>query len=1046
MTDAREDIVIDLDDDHDEDSESANEPGTGLVTLDEYGNELVAAAPPKYVDPECGHERDSAGYWRCEYCEEKFCCCTCPDDETLAENIQQATVDLVRMNREMEESLQQLAVEGASTGTDLITRDDPTTIKQRMGGIQKRTREMRKALKGKMADLKTMKKMQLERMEAELLPAMKKAELMVARMQEGIESINLYLGTREDIVQLMEGSPAPADEPIVLRQRVLAMDEETMIASEDGGLAYADIGKFDEWLLASPDHLEQVLPERKGVVAFVSRWKDKKTGSRSYQEDERIRWTYFLIRNGENLYRIRIDEFEAGRRIIRSVADFNGVFTRTDPFTKQQVKLVPGTPEWERAEEAADAKTRHYMKIGLVLQGLVDRTGVLRPLPNEQVSFLHEASYLAGHIKALTDDELVLTTGQESFQEWRERLLNEMRPGMRIIGAFNSIAWKDECYEGERGALDTEFEPRVSPKSASHPIDGTPYMIESIAPNGGLKFKYKRTDTITKKREVPSDNPLAGKPYPGKPGYIYSLTMTEWYEVEPTTRATCTVYPWDEFILPFDLATVEDMRRFLTLRSDRQHYVTMLPLLRSALAAKEAEAEAEAPMRQLLVGALATENGVSVEDADEEADSLILWYKYTNKIHRSLAEDETKAIRLMVTEHARRIKAKKADAKVVEMILDIHRDALLVARRRDGRYTVFTPQNSGNVFITTHDFGPRTGFKDAVEWQVVDNRAVAKWDIAYTAPAWDTWNRTADARRHFTDPEIEQALATVKAKHAKRKVIATSMHTRQTDKGPKITVEVFVLRGEFKADLKRPLSGKWDSPDLLRYDHKIRRSDDGAVKVKDPWQPQTMTSSGWTSRMPFGRDEPQRRHWDDSENRRLLSSDVKAIAAHDAALAEHRKAEKHQEVYRDRSQRALNSLWHAWDEARWEEKRSKFIEEYMDPDLWEDSKKGMKIEEYPAKRYAHQPRLPWENSIRRLVELDVDFNGHTLGDVLAVMTPTVPLPDVMFGDRTASEVRELLDGYKSTFTEEQWPTERIHDLVFTYPDTEDEDSDEDSDW
>jgi hypothetical protein len=1042
MTDARDtDIIIDLDEpeveDQDDDS-SAEETGTALITLDEDGNELAVAAPPKYVDPECGHERESAGYYRCEYCEEKPCCCTCPDDETLAENIEQATQDLVRMNREMEENLQQLAVEGASTGTDLITRDDPMTIKQRMGGIQKRTREMRKALKGKMAELKTMKKMQLERMEAELLPAMRKAELMVARMQEGIESINLYLGTREDIVQLMEGTPCDASEPIVLRQRVLAMDEETMIASEDGGLAYADIDKFDEWLLADPSHLEQVLPQRKGVVAFVSRWDDKKTGRRSYEEDDRNRWTYFLIRNGENLYRIRIDEFKAGRRIIRTVADFNDVFTRTDSRTKQRVKLAPGTPEWERAEEAADAKTRHYMKIGLVLQGLVDRTGVLRPLPNEQVSFLHEASYLAGHIEALTDDEMVLTTGEESFSEWRERLLSEMRPGMRIIGAFNSVAWRDATYEGERGALDEDYEPRVSPKSASHPIDGVPYMIDSIAPNGGLKFKYKRTDKISRKREVPSDNPLAGTPYPGKPGYIYSRTMTEWYEEEPKTRATCTVYPWDGFILPFDLATVEDMRRFLTQRSDRQHYVTMLPLIRSALAAKEAEAEAEAPLRQLVVGALAKENDVSVEDAQEEVDSLILWYKYTNKIHRSLTEDETKAIKMMVTEHARRLKAKKADAKVVEMILDIHRDALLVARRRDGRYTVYTPQTTGNVFVTVHDFGPRTGFKDAQEWQVVNARSVAKWDIAYTSEAWANWNRKADARDHLTDPEFEEALERIKAKYKGRKVLAMSKYTYWSKDRPKVTVEVFVTRGEFKSDLERPLSGKWDEADLLQYNHKLRRNTDGSVRVRDPFSPNNLRDGGWAHRGFDRNNEPRRRSWEDSENRQLLFTNDKIIAAYDAARDQHREDEAHRERYQKRAQRALNSLWTGWDALRWEEKRAKFIEEYMDPDLWEDSKKGMKIEEYPCKRYANQARLPWENAIRRLVEQDVDLNGKTVGEVLAVLTPAVPAPDTTFGELTADEVRERLSHYKTDFTEDHWPTDRIHSLVFNYPEPEDD--------
>ena len=38
------------------------------------------------------------------------------------------------------------------------------------------------------------------------------------------------------------------------------------------GIDARSIEQFDEWLLADPAHLDQVLPEAKGVVVLVPRW------------------------------------------------------------------------------------------------------------------------------------------------------------------------------------------------------------------------------------------------------------------------------------------------------------------------------------------------------------------------------------------------------------------------------------------------------------------------------------------------------------------------------------------------------------------------------------------------------------------------------------------------------------------------------------------------------------------------------------------------------------------------------------------------------
>lgn len=106
---------------------------------------------------------------------------------------------------------------------------------------------------------------EIERAEQALAPLQERAALLM----DGVEAINLYLGTGEQITLLREGEPAPKDSPVVVYQRVLFMDEEMALAAEVMGLADATIdpgqkgwADFDAWLLADDAHVRQVCPAR----------------------------------------------------------------------------------------------------------------------------------------------------------------------------------------------------------------------------------------------------------------------------------------------------------------------------------------------------------------------------------------------------------------------------------------------------------------------------------------------------------------------------------------------------------------------------------------------------------------------------------------------------------------------------------------------------------------------------------------------------------------------------------------------------------------
>ncbi|MGW6214318.1 hypothetical protein [Streptomyces sp. NPDC055109] len=248
--------------------------------------------------------------------------------------------------------------------------------------------------------------------------------------------------------------------------------------------------------------------------------------------------------------------------------------------------MEPGSHQWKKAEERADATRRQYMKVGLLLQGLADRTTILHPHPAQGLNLLDQNAIDDGRVVLVPDaeDAYALGDGSERFTHWHTRVNSQLRPGMRIIVASRSRDFRDLAYNHEdyrRGHS------RLHPTTADAPNPTTVHTIEERRPDGGLVIRYARKD------EVWTDQ----GPRPAR------------------VRASCTVRADDSFVLAYDAADPDLLRAFLRNRVDRAHYLDMVPVINAALAAKTEERAAEAPFRQMAVGMLMQDTGVPVDEA-----------------------------------------------------------------------------------------------------------------------------------------------------------------------------------------------------------------------------------------------------------------------------------------------------------------------------------------------------------------------------------------------------------------------------------------------
>lgn len=931
--------------------------------------------------------------------------------------------------------------------TALVSRDEtPVAARKRLAGQRAKVERKRQDFERVQEEVGSLQKQQLEVMREQQEAMVRRAnealapiQKFVAQLEEGIWMVNLYLGRREQIVRLYEGDAAPAKMITSIRQMVLAMDEESAVNPEDDGIDAADIDLFDEWLRADWAHVMQVLPEEKGVVALRPRW-DAKVYEGDVWKTEALakanEKAYFLIRNGRNVYRT-CTEFDIGDRLVPHADEFTSYFYEAPSGwlpdgvdlshkrgkKKHRIPILPGTPAWDRAEEQADARKRHYMRVGLILQGLADRTTVFHPMPEGGINFL-DFDHNGKSWRFVLDAEMSLGTGRKPYRDWIKDLNAQLEPGMRIVGEFSHRHFNDgddgsNSY-GYRGRIG-----RVHPRRAEWPKTGVLHTIKERITDGdyegGFLITYPRTREEYFPREFQAD-----PNHPRGWGH-YGVSRV------PKTPASCALMASDSFIIPFDLVTEAELIEYLNARLERHAYSDMFPLLKAAIHAKRAEAEEEAPFRTMLAGVLARDNGVTVAEAEEALEDLIRWWKLANKNHRPLVGDEksqAKAVKLIVAEHARRIEAQRkgASSEIVQAILAQHPSAILVARKRTGRYTALVPANNDNVFVHEIEFTTKSGQEiTRGEWRLMPplNRR-EKWLVVHKTERFDSWDFAAKLSEHLTEPEIERLSAQAVADKPDG-TIAVAWHAGRQ----KWHVWSFL------GGLNTP-EGFEDEDEDIDPKSLVREREPARHAEARGWQ----RVGGEAKLKPWGSDNHVQRGipWDTRGPADYFNPEPVTVNAYTVLHLDQKREDAFQRVRvewaerdarRDRLGREIaglmGSISKAWEARREEELLREFVEEYLDPELWEGHRKGMSDRERAAFEYPYRQRGHYKaraghgeekpdaflSLIQYAVLSGIDLDGLMVREALDAHYPPVE----WFGEPRTRYVKRYENGGASYYDE-----------------------------
>ena len=307
-----------------------------------------------------------------------------------------------------------------SDGTELMAMGGKETL------VALREEAMRSALVAE--KVKRYAEIIIKQRTSELEAKLKGVKGMIVTMNKQIENLNYaiqivetYAGIKESIEQLCSGEPADESVPVVFRQAVIYVDEELALIEDD--FDYSKMDKFDKWLLEN-NNFKRFLPDEKSMVACKPRRTKMKYSDKEWLNailNQPNFETLFLIRNGENLYRLESEHIVLEDRMFPNQDEYMKVLEK-----EQQEPFF--------CKDKAERFQKRYTRVAFLMQGLMDRSDVFAP-HGFNGSFIKMDGLDEEHVKLCyeLDYSRALGDGRPSPSKWITELNGKLCEGKRIL-------------------------------------------------------------------------------------------------------------------------------------------------------------------------------------------------------------------------------------------------------------------------------------------------------------------------------------------------------------------------------------------------------------------------------------------------------------------------------------------------------------------------------------------------------------------------------------------------------------------------------------
>lgn len=387
--------------------------------------------------------------------------------------------------------------------------------------------------------------LELEKQKQELESQITEMEKWLKGKYRVICAYETYLGTKEEIVELI-GEGKTSNEPIHLYQAVRFMDEEYGIVNlekikettyvEMDAFDYKNIDLFDKWIT---ENYKMFIPSERGIVM----WRIKRL-----RKDYGDTWEnmvcngynancYFLIRNGERLYRI-----------------FSDVSSKEDTMFPTKEQNIQAGRKWSTSkefdQESFMENTLPWKYILVAIQGILDRTNILGT----------DCQFKTNLICGLFDKEKIVLVRDKERKD--------------LIGDNTMPSWYDYLKENRNK---TKIGDRIIITdlwgSKNYYIGHTDDISFICDHNIGWRRRWVGIPDRSKVYEI--------KDYDEKKDKYKILYFEERWSDDIKKKRTAIWLNKDEFF-NISQTTEKDLKYYLNDRRERENYLDMLPKVKLA--------------------------------------------------------------------------------------------------------------------------------------------------------------------------------------------------------------------------------------------------------------------------------------------------------------------------------------------------------------------------------------------------------------------------------------------------------------------------------
>ena len=388
------------------------------------------------------------------------------------------------------------------------------------------------------------KMLELERMKEQLESQVDEMKKWIKAKYRVICAYETYLGTKEEVVELI-GEGKTSNEPIHLYQAVRFMDEEYGIVNLEkitettytkmDDFDYQNIDLFDDWITKN---YKMFIPSERGIVM----WRIKRRG-----KDYNDKWAdmvcnyynancYFLIRNGERLYRI-----------------FSDVDSKDDTMFPTEEQSIQAGKKWYEEKgfdrETFEENTLPWKYILVAIQGILDRTNILGTDCQFKTNLLC-GLYDKEKIVLVRDMERNDLIGDNTMPKWYDYVKENRKKtkiGDRII---ITDLWGSKNYYGSE-------------------TDDREFIYQH-------HFDWRRNWVGVPKRNLVYEV----KDYNEDWGYKILFFEERWYNDVKKKRTA--IWLSEEEFFNISQTTEKDIKYYLNDRRERQNYLDMIPTMKLA--------------------------------------------------------------------------------------------------------------------------------------------------------------------------------------------------------------------------------------------------------------------------------------------------------------------------------------------------------------------------------------------------------------------------------------------------------------------------------